>query len=56
MTMLTGAEARALARIRTEGNVRLEQERIPWSRVLERLTASAGAGECPTASAGDLEL
>lgn len=40
---LSGTEARALARLRAEGDVRLEQERIPWSTALERLTASAGA-------------
>lgn len=34
---LTGAEVRALERIRAEGNVRLEQERIPWDVVLCRL-------------------
>lgn len=31
---LTPAEARTLARLRDEGDVRLEQERIPWSHVL----------------------
>ena len=39
---LTGTEERALTRIRAEGDVRLEQERIPWSVALERLAASAG--------------
>ena len=39
---LTGTESRALARLRAEGDVRLEQERIPWDTALERLTASAG--------------
>lgn len=39
---LTGTEARALTRLRTEGDVRLEQERIPWGAALERLTTSAG--------------
>lgn len=32
---LTGSEQRALDRLRAEGNVRLEQERIPWARALE---------------------
>lgn len=31
---LTSSEERALARVRTEGNVRLEQERIPWKYAL----------------------
>ncbi|GAA1862153.1 Wadjet anti-phage system protein JetD domain-containing protein [Brevibacterium marinum] len=39
---LTGTEARALTRIRAEGDVRLEQERIPWDTALERLAASVG--------------
>lgn len=39
---LTGTEARALARLRAEGDARLEQERIPWSTALGRLTASVG--------------
>ncbi|MBX0301147.1 hypothetical protein K2F54_14320 [Cryobacterium sp. 1639] len=34
---LTAAEQRALARIRSEGNVRLEQERIDWATALARL-------------------
>ena len=34
---LTGQEARALARVRAEGDVRLEQERIPWEVALARL-------------------
>ena len=39
---LTGTEMRALTRLRSEGDVRLEQERIPWDIALGRLTASAG--------------
>jgi hypothetical protein len=35
---LTDAEQLALARIRLEGNVRLEQERIPWTVALQALT------------------
>ncbi|WP_231443263.1 Wadjet anti-phage system protein JetD domain-containing protein [Brevibacterium zhoupengii] len=38
---LTGTETRALTRLRAEGDVRLEQERIPWRAALERLTTSA---------------
>lgn len=34
---LTGQEARALTRVRAEGDVRLEQERIPWEVALARL-------------------
>ena len=34
---LTGQEKRALARVRAEGDVRLEQERIPWEVALARL-------------------
>lgn len=40
---LTPGEQRALQRIRAEGNVRLEQERIPWEVALARL-AESGAG------------
>src|SRR5699024_12450620 len=39
---LTGSETRALERIRAEGDVRLEQERIPWDTALARLTAAVG--------------
>lgn len=42
---LTETETQALARIRAEGDVRLEQERIPWETALERLAASAGEPE-----------
>ncbi|SMX98714.1 Wadjet anti-phage system protein JetD domain-containing protein [Brevibacterium aurantiacum] len=43
---LTGTESRALARLRAEGDVRLEQERIPWATALAALTAKAtSAGE-----------
>ncbi|MCD1286601.1 MULTISPECIES: DUF3322 and DUF2220 domain-containing protein [unclassified Brevibacterium] len=49
---LTGTEGRALTRIRAEGDVRLEQERIPWSAALERLAASAGDDDDPSTSAG----
>lgn len=38
---LTGTEARALERLRAEGNVRLEQERIPWDTALNRLRTAA---------------
>lgn len=41
---LSGSEVRALARVRAEGDVRLEQERIPWSTALAALQAQAGAG------------
>lgn len=34
---LTGSETRTLDRIRAEGDVRLEQERIPWETALSRL-------------------
>lgn len=54
---LTGTEARALARLRTEGDVRLEQERIPWGTALDRLTTSAeepgAATKKRTTSAGE---
>ncbi len=39
---LTGSEARTLDRLRTEGDVRLEQERIPWETALGRLRTAAG--------------
>ena len=42
---LTGTEERALARIRGEGDVRLEQERIPWATALAALRAAAGDTE-----------
>lgn len=35
---LTDREQRTLERIRGEGNVRLEQERIPWAVALAALT------------------
>ena len=38
---LSGTEARALERIRAEGGVRLEQERIPWETALNRLRTAA---------------
>ncbi|TFD52307.1 DUF3322 and DUF2220 domain-containing protein [Cryobacterium frigoriphilum] len=38
--LLTADEASALGRIRSEGNVRLEQERIPWQVALDALTAT----------------
>lgn len=38
-SMLTDGELRALARIRSEGDVRLEQERVSWEIALPRLTA-----------------
>lgn len=48
---LTGTEARALNRLRAEGDVRLEQERIPWATALAALKAkAASAGESADAS------
>ncbi|XKH57377.1 DUF2220 family protein [Citricoccus nitrophenolicus] len=37
---LTAAESRTLGRLRLEGDVRLEQERVPWTYALERLIPS----------------
>lgn len=37
---LTADEHATLARLRTEGDVRLEQERLPWSQSLAALTAA----------------
>ena len=42
---LTAGEQTALGRIRSEGNVRLEQERIAWSYALPRLLALAANPE-----------
>ncbi|MCY7405078.1 MAG: DUF2220 family protein [Cryobacterium sp.] len=42
--MLTVDEQQALARIRSEGNVRLEQERIAWGYALPKLVSAAGEG------------
>ncbi|MDN6135010.1 MAG: DUF2220 family protein, partial [Brevibacterium sp.] len=57
LSQLSGTETRALARLRTEGDVRLEQERIPWDTALERLAASAGESAAaegePTTSASE---
>ena len=39
LSTLTSAEVRALERLRTAGDVRLEQERIPWSHALAALTS-----------------
>jgi hypothetical protein len=39
---LTASEERALERIRSEGNVRLEQERLPWAVALATLADAAG--------------
>src|SRR5699024_2065231 len=39
---LSGPEARARERIRAEGDVRLEQARIPWDTALARLTPAVG--------------
>ncbi len=62
---LNGTEVRALARIRAEGDVRLEQERIPWATALASLaeavdrpgapsgTISAGTSDSGTTSAGE---
>ncbi|WP_152347022.1 Wadjet anti-phage system protein JetD domain-containing protein [Brevibacterium sp. CFH 10365] len=44
---LTGTEARALDRLRAEGDVRLEQERIPWDMALNRLRTAAGESSVP---------
>ena len=44
---LTGTEARALERLRAEGDVRLEQERIPWDTALNRLRTAAGESSVP---------
>lgn len=41
---LTPAELRALQRIRSEGNVRLEQERIPWAIALAALSTRLSQG------------
>ncbi|MCU1445275.1 DUF3322 and DUF2220 domain-containing protein [Cryobacterium sp.] len=41
---LTAGEQRALDRIRAEGNVRLEQERIDWSSALARLVVAGFPG------------
>jgi hypothetical protein len=38
---LKPGEQAVLQRIRSEGNVRLEQERIPWAAALELLVAAA---------------
>jgi hypothetical protein len=46
---LTGQETRALARVRAEGDARLEQERIPWEVALARLV-DASAGRRPRAA------
>ena len=40
---LTGTEERALERLRAEGHVRIEQERIPWDTALNRLRTAVGA-------------
>jgi hypothetical protein len=40
-TSLTAGEQAALARIRAEGNVRLEQERIPWDVALKVLVMTS---------------
>lgn len=40
---LTGQEARALARVRAEGDARLEQERIPWEVARARLEGAVAA-------------
>lgn len=39
---LTASEEAALARIRIEGNVRLEQERIPWEVALDAVHTAVG--------------
>lgn len=44
---LTAQEQRALGRIRSEGNVRLEQERIDWVFALEQLVAAATTDRRP---------
>ncbi|TFD51087.1 DUF3322 and DUF2220 domain-containing protein [Cryobacterium sp. Hh7] len=40
-TTLTAGEQRVLERIRSEGNVRLEQERVAWKYALAQLTTAA---------------
>ena len=42
---LTDSEQATLAAIRTEGNVRLEQERVEWRHALATLTAAASTGD-----------
>lgn len=42
---LTDSEQSTLAAIRTEGNVRLEQERVEWRHALATLTAAASTGD-----------
>jgi hypothetical protein len=49
--LLTAGEAAALRRIRSEGNVRLEQERIPWPVALDALTASQNRSRRPAGRA-----
>jgi len=49
---LTAGEQLVLERIRAEGNVRLEQERIPWTVALEVLTAAAAGRHANTAPDG----
>lgn len=48
---LTAGETAALDRIRSEGNVRLEQERIPWSVALDALTATLPVARYPAGHA-----
>lgn len=45
LSLLGPAELTALERLRSEGDVRLEQERIPWTTALEALAAAAGEPE-----------
>lgn len=44
---LTYTETAALAALRDEGDVRLEQERVPWAYALAELRAAWGAGSSP---------
>ena len=43
--MLTDLERQTLGRVRAEGNVRLEQERIPWPFALRALQEAAGTSD-----------
>ncbi|MDN5806203.1 MAG: DUF2220 family protein [Brevibacterium sp.] len=51
---LTGIETRALARLRAEDDVRLEQERIPWDTAMESLRAAASEPAAATGRDDDL--
>jgi hypothetical protein len=53
---LTVGEQAVLERIRSEGNVRLEQERIPWGVALERLVETLELGLGPAADISGFHL